>query len=189
MKTISVLTVIFTFCNIIFLVSGCPDPIQPPIKTDPNVTETFPEFLIGSWKADNSRWGLTFDHEGKLTSMVHHGGMTFLDVSQGILEEDWRDGIKAVYILGTQPIAKYDPSARELSIHITIEHYQITFPDGSLEGSFEDTLAGPVLPDNQTWNTVWRSTGTIIGAPVTDPNDAVLIKTETFRKLNPEIIK
>ena len=121
--------------------------------------------------------------------MVHFGGMIFQDVSQGILEEQWRDGITAVYILGPQPLAKYNPKTRELTVQITIEHYQITFPNDTLEGSFDDTLTGPVLPDNQTWTALWRSQGAIIGAPVTDPNDTVLIKSETFRKLKPQPIK
>jgi len=170
-------------------VSGCHDPNQTPLKTGPNITESFPEFLLGSWKADNSKWGLTFDHEGKLTSMVHFGGMIFDDVSHGGIEEQWSDDIKVVYILGPQPVAKYDHTSRELSVHITIEHYQVTFPEGTFEGSFDDTLTGPVLPDNQTWNTVWRSQALIKDAPVFDPNDAVTIKTETFRKLDPDLIK
>ncbi len=133
------------------------------------VKTSFPEFLVGTWKTEGSRWIFKFERDGRISKMTHFGGMEF-DVNEGGLIEQWRESVEASYMLGPCE-ARYNPDTRELSVTIVIEYYIINFPDGSLEGSFHDYLIGPVLKDGKTWNASWTSIGEIIGADAIDPNN------------------
>jgi hypothetical protein len=141
---------------------------------------SFPKFLVGTWKTENSRWVFTFERDGRISKMTHFGGMEF-DVNEGGLVEQWREDIEAAYMLGPCE-ALYNPDTRQLSVTINVEYWIITFPDGSLEGSFHDYLNGPVSKDGKTWNASWTSIGEIIGADAPDPN-AVKPKALIFTKI------
>lgn len=122
----------------------------------------FPEFLVGTWRSNESRWVLTLEPDGSISKMKHFGGMEF-DVAEGGLVEHWRDNAEAIYALGPCE-AEYESQTRELTVTIVIEHYIINFSDGSLEGSFYDYLTGPISEDGLTWNASWTSRGEIIGS-------------------------
>ncbi len=141
----------------------------------------FPAFLAGTWRPDESRWVFTFEPDGRISKVVHHGGMEF-EVAEGGLVEQWRDGIEAVYALGPCE-AQYNPQTRELSVKIVVEHFVVEFPDGIMEGNFHDYLTGPVSEDGTTWSATWVSLGEIIGSGSSDPN-TVVQKQLTFTKIS-----
>jgi len=157
-KKILVLTVYVVVFSVLW---GCQEGqwILPP--TSGSEDDTFPEFLVGTWKPDKSRWVLTFEPDGHISKMRHSVGMEF-DVAEGGLVEQWRNNAEAIYVLGSCE-AQYNPETRELSVTVVIEHCIINFPDGSIEGNFHDYLTGRVLEDGMTWNATWTSTGEIIG--------------------------
>jgi hypothetical protein len=138
------------------------------------------DFPAGTWRPDESRWVFTFEPDGRISKVVHHGGMEF-EVAEGGLVEQWRGGIEAVYGLGPCE-AQYDPKTRELSVKIVVEHFIIEFPNGTMEGNFHDYLTGPVSGDGTTWSAAWVSLGEIIGGGSSDPN-TVVPKRLTFTKV------
>lgn len=147
--------------------------------------DLFPEFLVGTWHPDDSRWIFTFAADGTITKMQHFGGMEF-NVAEGGLVEPWLNGAKATYILGPCR-ADYNPQTRQLSLEIIIEYYIINFQDGSMEGNFQDYLIGPVSEDGLTWKADWTSYGEVIGVGKTDPNK-VVPKKLVFTKALPKPI-
>jgi hypothetical protein len=158
-KKILVLTICTGILSWLF---GCQEGqwILPP--TSSSQDSSFPEFLVGTWQPDESRWVLTFEPDGRISKMRHFGGMEF-DVAEGGLVEQWRNNAEAIYALGPCE-ARYNPDIRELSVTVVIEHYVVNFPNGSMEGNFHEYLTGPVSEDGVTWNATWTSTGEIIGA-------------------------
>lgn len=129
----------------------------------------FPEFLVGTWKADRARWILTFEPDGSISSFRHFVGME-IDVDEGGLSEKWRDGVVATYFLGPCE-AVYTPATRKLDVTIIIEYFNIDFPDGQMKGSFVDYLRGPVSEDGEQWTVNWLSYCTIEGTTPPDPNE------------------
>ena len=141
----------------------------------------FPEFLVGTWRPNESRWLLTFEADGRISKMRHFGGME-IDVAEGGLWEQWRDNIEALYVLGPCE-ARYNTETRELSVTIVIEEFIISSPNDSLEGSFHDYLTGRVSEDGTTWKANWTSTSEIIGSG----SGTVGPKQLTFTKVTGEV--
>jgi len=157
---------------------GCVDSnrgIEPIIEGEGQ----FPEFLVGTWRPDESRWVFLFEPDGRISKMTHHCGMEF-EVAEGGLVEQWRDDIEAMYALGPCE-ARYNPKTRELSVRVVIEHMVIEFPNGVMEGNFHDELTGPVSEDGMRWNAAWVSVGEVDGFGSDDPN-TVSAKQLTFTK-------
>jgi len=144
----------------------------------------FPEFLVGTWKADKARWILTFESDGSISSFRHFVGMD-IDVGEGGLSEEWRDGIVATYILGPCQ-AVYTPATRQLDVTIIIEYFNIDFPNGQMGGDFVDYLKGPVSEDGERWTVNWLSYCTIEGAVPPDPNK-IQPRPLIFKKIRNEV--
>lgn len=140
---------------------GCQEERRDLLTASCSEDKTFPEFLVGTWRPDKSRWVLTFEPDSHISKMRHSVGMEF-DVAEGGLVEQGRNNAEAIYVLGPCE-AQYNPETRELSVTVVIEHYVINFPNGSMEGSFHDYLTGRVSEDGLAWNASWTSTGEIIG--------------------------
>lgn len=141
---------------------GCQTNRQVLSQTEDSKDNTFPQFLVGTWQPDESRWVFTFEADGRISKMKHFVGMEF-DVAEGGLVEQWRNNAEAIYALGPCE-AQYNPKTCELSVTIVIEHYIISFPNGSMEGNFHDYLTGRVSEDAMTWNASWTSTSEIFGS-------------------------
>jgi hypothetical protein len=148
-----------------------------------NPSETshlFPEFLVGTWKTGKAKWVFTFEPDGSISSFNHFIGMKF-NVSEGGLSEIGRDEVTSTYFLGPCK-ATYNPVTRQLDVTITIEHFNIDFPDGRMTGSFVDYLSGPVSQDGKRWMVNWLSYSTIDGATPPDPN-IIRPASLAFRKI------
>ena len=153
---------VLTVCIVVFSVLwGCQEGRRVLPPTSGSADDTFPEFLVGTWRPNESRWVFTFEPDGSISTMKHFVGMEF-EVAAGGLVEQLRNNIEAVYFLGPCQ-AQYNPETRELSVTIVIEQYIIKSPNDSMEGSFHDYLTGRVSEDGLTWNASWTSTGEIIG--------------------------
>lgn len=141
----------------------------------------FPEFLVGTWQPDKSRWTFTFEPDGRISKIRHFVGMEF-DVAEGGLVEQWGDSIEVIYALKTCE-ARYNPKTRELSVTVVVDPFIMNFIDDSIKGSFYDCLTGRVSQDGTTWNVTWTSAGTVSGGRSIDPNK-VKPKQLTFTKVD-----
>lgn len=158
-------------------ISGCREIQRGP--SDPNNLHggSFPAHLAGVWKTDQARWIFTLDSKGQISKMRHFVGMV-IDVPEGGLTEEWKDGATATYFLGPC-YTEYDPQTRQLSIIVNIDRYIIEFLNGTMEGSYRDHLVGPVSEDGLTWKPLWNSTSEIIGQAF----DTIEPKQLTFTKV------
>jgi len=151
---------------VLFLATGCENPGGKSAAVGSQVKNSgrFPQFLVGTWKPqpeDNNRWVFTFQQDGSISKFRHFVGMEFV-VAEGGLIEPWRGDAEAVFGLGPCT-AEYNPESRILTVTIVIENYIITFPNGTMEGRFSDSLTGPVSQDGLTWQAEWTSKSEIFG--------------------------
>jgi hypothetical protein len=140
----------------------------------------FPRFLVGTWQADESRWILTFGPKGDLVRMRHFVGME-IDVSEGGLTEEGRGGITGTYTLGPCPV-DYDPNDNTLRVDVVIEHFIIAGENESIEGSFFDTLVGPVSQEDMTWYVEWTSSSRLIDTDVSTVGPTPLTFTKVVEE-------
>lgn len=141
----------------------------------------FPQFLVGTWRADDVRWELTFDCNGSITSMWHHFVSVAIDVAEGGAFEQGREGAHSIYVLGLCS-ARYDRSKGELSVEITIDYFEVVLPVGTVEGKMTDYFTGPISEDGTRWTAEWRSYGELVGADKPDPN-SIRPKRVVFSKV------
>ena len=157
------------------IVCGCENtqPTRLPnngIKASVEGGGDFPEFLVGTWKADKFKFEITFGPNGNVSSLRHPFGM-LIDMEDAAFYEEGDDGLYAYYFMAPCKV-RYNPKNRQLNVDITMEHFHMVLPNGVLEGKALDFYKGPVSPDGKTWDVQWVSTGDIIDAPPKpDPND------------------
>lgn len=142
--------------------AGCQKPTDQPGNVSVTKDQKFPEFLMGTWQTDKSKWRFTFEPDGRISRLTHYGGMEF-DVEKGFLTENWRGSIEANFFLGPCE-AKYDPESRQLSVTVVIENYVIDECGVELmEGNFHDQLTGSISEDGKNWQVTWTGKAEIAG--------------------------
>ena len=142
--------------------AGCLKPADQLGSVSETKEQKFPDFLVGTWQTDKSKWRFTFEPSGRISRFTHFGGMEF-DVEKGFLTEKWRGTIEANYFLGPCE-AKYDPESRQLTLKIVIENYVIDNGGVSmLEGNFHDQLTGTISEDGKNWQVRWTGKGEVVG--------------------------
>jgi len=145
------------------------------------VSEPFPEFLVGTWKADASRWQLTLGPDGNVVSATGSNGI-WLPIAEG---RSYNEGIlegEFVYMEFGPCRADYDPAKRELSVVINIDYVRIESPKGILEMDIQHYLAGQVRQDGRKWDATCWTTGGVSKTIRTDPND-IVYEALLFNKL------
>ena len=147
-----------------------------------SISTDLPKEIAGKWVADNSRWIFEISDEGELTKIRHFVGME-IDMREGLLVEKLGDEGEATYILGPSEV-KYDPKNQELSVKVTIQYFQMIWPNGGMRGSFEDILVGKINFNGFKWYPRWKSQSTI-WSDEQNESDAVSItdNQEIFSKV------
>lgn len=162
---------VWSLLSFFIFVAGCQDGRSSEKVALNNDKKAFPEFLVGTWASDDSRWIFTFEPNGSISRMRHFVGMIF-EVEEGGLTEEGRDGIEATYVLGPCE-TDYDAETDQLTVNIAIDYYTIKFKDGNMEGHFDDTLTGPVSKDEKKWIVSWKSFGEIFEGNRIDKDNVV----------------
>ena len=111
----------------------------------------FPDFLVGTWKADKGGWEITFEPTGNISSIVHNFGRRRLKPGE-INDRPTRFGGKSVYEPG-QWVVHYSPKSNELMVEIVIKHFMIEMKGGALKAKITDMLVGPV--SEEQWQAEW----------------------------------
>jgi hypothetical protein len=145
---------------------------------------SFPDFLVGTWKADKAEWMFSFEADGTISSLRHFIGVD-IDVSEGGAVEQLRDEVTAVYFLGPCE-AVYTPATRQLDLTIILENFYVEFPTFRIVGNSKDYLKGPISQDGRQWKVNWLSYGAIEGAKQPDPN-SIRPKFITFTKTQDDV--
>lgn len=141
--------------------TGCQKPTGQPGNVSDTKEQKFPEFLVGTWQTDKSKWRFTFEPDGRISRLTHYGGMEF-DVEKGFLTEKLRGNIEANFFLGPCE-AKYDPDSRQLTVKVVIENFVLDDGVNAVEGNFHDQLTGTISEDGKNWQVTWTGKAEIAG--------------------------
>lgn len=151
----------------------------------------FPQFLVGTWKADKYGWEFVFEPDGTISSAVIALGRVRMKPGQKTTIP-MKKGGKGVFEPG-QWLVQYIPTDRELMVKISLKNFYTELGGGVLEGKSTDIFVGTISDDGKLWYVDW------IGFPVytahtakypnfdlsADPNYGVS-KTLVFEKVTPE---
>jgi hypothetical protein len=137
---------------------------------------SFPAFLVGTWKAKDSeryKWEFTFEKDGTISSMRNFMGI-YIKVSEGVGYNDqtFDIGIDVDEVCTLGPVeVNYDPNGSILAVKVVTDYFMLHFGDQIIEGSNIDTIAGPVSQDGLTWNAEWQSVSRMLNGPPMDFNN------------------
>ena len=115
----------------------------------------FPEFLVGTWKANKGGWEIVFEPDGTISSAVIPLGRTKVAPGQTTVVP-MKLGGKGVYKAGNW-LVQYSPVSRELTVEIVIESFRAQIGPSAVKGSTRDYLTGTVSEDGKLWDVAWLS--------------------------------
>ncbi|RKY09859.1 MAG: hypothetical protein DRP66_01185 [Planctomycetota bacterium] len=148
-------------CGVVF--SGCQEANRGIEVIVADGTQ-FPAEMAGKWVVEgkNNFWAMTFEADGTISWCAL--GMGGFEVVPGKVSRfPTRYGGKGIFKPGKWTVS-YDPSLRELSVEVVIEHFHMDLKPGqSLEGSTTDFLSGPVSEDYTVWEADWFSKEKLVG--------------------------
>ncbi len=133
---------------LVVLLHGCQNPdskVEVIIEGD----GAFPDFLVGTWKADTGGWEIVFDPNGAISSAVISLGQVRMKPGQ-VTTVPMQQGGKGVFKPGPWMV-RYSPSQRELLVEITIKEFRTQRGSDVLKGSKHDILVGSVSADGKLW--------------------------------------
>jgi hypothetical protein len=135
----------------ILLLPGChsPAPKQGGVEVIIDGDGQFPDFLVGTWKADTGGWEFVFEPSGTISSAVISLGRVRMRPGQ-VTTMPMQMGGQGVYEPGTWAV-QYSHQQRELLVEITIERFRIELGDSVLKGSTHDIFVGSISQDGQLW--------------------------------------
>jgi hypothetical protein len=169
-KTLLLLPVVFC---LLFL-AGCQEAVKKD-RSNKIVVKAggkFPEFLAGTWKADNLIWQIEFGTDGQILSVVYVLWNEKIDLKQGYIYDEGKEKDSYAYFVLGPCGGTYNPATRELKVKLTMQEYEIrVLPDASLKGRSEDYIEGTISEDGTKWNANWRSYGYMEKAALPDIND------------------
>jgi hypothetical protein len=109
----------------------------------------FPEFLVGTWRADKGGWEIVFEPDGKISSAIVSLGRVRMmpgrvTTTQMVL------GGKGLFKPGKWTV-QYSQDRRELIVEIAIEHFRVEMGDNVVQGKTRDFFIGSVSTDGRFW--------------------------------------
>lgn len=127
--------------------AGC----QVPVKVDLEGTNNFPAELVGTWKARNHDWQITFENDGTISS-IHHmwGGIEIYPGKVNRLKG--RGGGNIIITPGIWTVF-YSEKDRSLTVEIILKHFEIEMGGGVLTGKQKDAFVGII--DGNNWEAEW----------------------------------
>ncbi len=115
----------------------------------------FPASMAGTWKANRSKWKITFEEDGTISSAVINMGNRRIVPGQ-TRRVPLKKGGKGIYEPG-QWTVQYSPDSRELIVEIVMAHIRLEMGGRIIDGSASDTFMGVVSEDGKTWIALWNS--------------------------------
>ena len=131
------------------VLSGCRSPAGNGVEVTVDGIEQFPDFLVGTWKADEGGWEFVFEPDGKISSATVSLGRAKLQPGR-TTTIPMQMGGKSVYKPGLWTV-QYSHQQRELIVEIAIDHFRIELGDNVIEGRTRDFFVGSVSADGKSW--------------------------------------
>ncbi len=151
MKRLGVLLLCALFA---FLLSGC-----LPSAGDEAAVEVvidgdgqFPDFLVGTWKADKGGWEIVFEPNGTISSAVVSLGVRMKPGEVSVVAN--KGGGEGVFEPG-QWTVQYSQERRELIVEIVVAHFRTELRSqldvNAVQGQRRDFFVGTVSGDGRLW--------------------------------------
>jgi hypothetical protein len=109
----------------------------------------FPDFLVGTWKANEGGWEFVFEPDGKISSAIVSIGRAKLQPGR-TTTVPMQQGGKGVYKPGLWSV-QYSHKERELIVEIAIDRFRIELGDDVIQGRTRDFFVGSVSADGRSW--------------------------------------
>ncbi|MHC4508261.1 MAG: hypothetical protein ACYTAO_04775 [Planctomycetota bacterium] len=111
--------------------------------------ESFPDFLVGTWKADRGGWEFVFETDGTISSAVVSLGRVRLKPGQ-VTTVPMLLGGEGLFRPGPWAV-QYSYEQRELIVDIKIEQFRIELGESVVKGRTQDIFAGSISGDGRLW--------------------------------------
>jgi hypothetical protein len=111
--------------------------------------QSFPDFLVGTWKAERGGWEFVFEPDGTLSSAVVSLGRVRLKPGQ-VTTVPMQMGGEGVFRPGPWAV-QYSYEQRELIVDIKIEQFHIELGESVVKGRTQDIFVGSVSGDGRLW--------------------------------------
>ena len=120
------------------LLGGCQGhmPIKPAVEVTIDGDGTFPDYLVGRWKADRGGWEFVFEPDGTISSAVVSIGRVTLKPGQ-TTTVPMQLGGKGVFEPGRWAV-QYSHARRALIVEIVIDRFHVELGDSVLRGRTQD---------------------------------------------------
>jgi hypothetical protein len=129
--------------------SGCQSSAGNGVEVTIDGIAQFPNFLVGTWKAEEDGWEFVFEPDGKISSAIVSIGRVKLQPGKTTTVPMQMDG-KGVYEPGQWSV-QYSHQQRELVVEIAIDHFRIELGNDVIEGRTRDFFVGSVSADGKSW--------------------------------------
>jgi hypothetical protein len=142
--------VLLLFC--IFLAvanSGCQSSIGNGVEVTIDGIEQFPDFLVGTWKAEEGGWEFVFEPDGKISSAIVSIGRVKLQPGR-TTTVPMQMGGKSIYKPGLWSV-QYSHRQRELVVEIAIDSFRVELGKDVIQGRTRDFFVGSVSADGKSW--------------------------------------
>jgi len=135
----------------VFSHSGCHGSAESPPAVEVVVDGDgqFPDFLVGTWKADSGGWEIVFEPNGTISSAVVSLGRVRMKPGQ-VTTVPMKMGGKGVFEAGPWAV-QYSPDRRELLVEIAIASFRVELGDDVLKGRTLDIFTGSISADGRSW--------------------------------------
>ena len=143
---------LLSICVFFVLLSGsCQNPVagKSGVEVIIDGDGQFPQFLVGTWRADKRGLEITFEPDGKISSAVISLGRVRMEPGQATTTQMVLGG-KGIFEPGKWTV-QYSQARRELGVDITVKHFRVELGDSIVQGSTRDFFIGTVSPDGQLW--------------------------------------
>jgi len=145
-------SVVLLLCFLsVSLLGGCKSGAskEPAVEVTIDGDGQFPDFLVGTWKADRGGWEFVFEPDGTISSAVVSIGRVRMKPGQ-ITTVPMQLGGKGVFEPGRWAV-QYSHDQRELIVEIAIDRFHVELGDSVLRGRTRDFFVGSVSADGQLW--------------------------------------
>ncbi|MBL7187633.1 MAG: hypothetical protein ISS70_15025 [Phycisphaerae bacterium] len=138
----------------VFSHSGCHGSAESPPAVEVVVDGDgqFPDFLVGTWKADSGGWEIVFEPNGAISSAVVSLGVRMKPGEVSVVAN--KGGGEGVFEPGPWTV-QYSQERRELIVEIVVAHFRTELRSqlgvNVVQGQRRDFFVGTVSGDGQLW--------------------------------------
>ena len=133
------------------LLCGCRNPAPAGRATEVIIEggESFPDFLVGTWRADRGGWEFVFGPDGSISSAVISLGRVRIKPGQ-VTTVPMQMGGKGVFKPGPW-VVQYSCEQRQLIVDIKIDDFRAELGGGVIKGRTQDIFVGSISGDGRLW--------------------------------------